>query len=600
MLLAISLASPLHAQGVRGIVMSGEGGQTIEGAAVSLLDSSGIRVGGMFSDASGRFAVRAPGPGRYSVRAVRIGYRPTHSALVALDAGQVVELTLSMQPVPVELPAVVTRGDDRCVIRPEEGLAVARAWEAARTGLDAALLLQEEGLVHTTVVRFERTRRLNGKISSEQSWTLRGQGANPFQSVSPESLAVYGYSRTQGDSTTYFAPDAAALLSDEFTDRHCFRLEAAADSQPGLVGLAFKPPKLGKHLDIEGVIWLDRSTSELRYLDFHYTMQGPDPLDKRLGGRIDFEQLVNGATIVNRWIIRMPIRVAGMTRQRGEFRSGGVTRLAAIQEAGGEVTELRSANGRSLSRSSIASPTGTMHDSIQVDVSAPGSSEEDAASLAGTVAAAGGSPIAGVRVSLDGTERSATTDSLGHFLLSKLPLGSQTVEVRRVGFAPVRRAVELRRGDVTQVDVTLTERVVTIDSVQVVGRPANADPTGFLRRRKQIGGDHFFDHSEIESLATQKLSDVLRMTPAVNVSSSGDVSVRRNVHNSVLSGCSIQYFVDGDPYTGNLDDFRPADIEYMEVYAAGSSVPTQFGGARAGCGVIALWTRRASGVGKPR
>ena len=60
-----------------------------------------------------------------------------------------------------------------------------------------------------------------------------------------------------------------------------------------------------------------------------------------------------------------------------------------------------------------------------------------------------------------------------------------------------------------------------------------------------------------------------------------------------MSGCSIQYFVDGMPYPGTIDDFRPDDIEYMEVYADGATVPTQFGGARAGCGVIVLWTRSA-------
>ena len=152
-------------------------------------------------------------------------------------------------------------------------------------------------------------------------------------------------------------------------------------------------------------------------------------------------------------------------------------------------------------------------------------------------------------------------------------------------------------------DVTLAERAVTVDSVQVVGRSANADPTGFLERRRRIGGGYFFDHGEIDSLATLRLSEVLRMTPAVYVSSAGDVTVRRNVHNSLMSGCSIRYFVDGAPYAGKLDDFRPTDVEYMEVYPDGATIPPKFGGALGACGVIALWTRivhSASGGGKPK
>ncbi|HET7550815.1 MAG TPA: carboxypeptidase regulatory-like domain-containing protein [Gemmatimonadaceae bacterium] len=785
MLVGIVLVSRAQAQVVRGAVTSGAGGQPIQGAAVSLMDSSGARIGGLFSDAAGDFSISAPAPGRYIVRAVRIGYRPAQSAPLVIGAGQVVEQQLVMDPVPVALPAVVTRGDDRCVIRPDEGLAVARVWQAARAGLDAALLLQEQGLVRTTVVRFERSVRLNGKTTSERSWTLSGQGANPFQSAPPERLAEYGYSRTYGDSTTYFAPDARALLSDEFSDHHCFRLQAANDSNPKLVGLAFEPSKLGKKLDIEGVIWLDRESSELRHLDFHYTMKRSDPLDERLGGRIDFEQLTNGATIVKRWVIRMPIRVANQMRRQGPLFPDQPATLVAIREAGGEVTEILSAAGRSLSRSSIASLTGTVHDSIQggaaagvsvflagtmfssttdtngryrfdslppgrytlsfdaptldslgiaapyatvelragttteanlavpsvsvllavlcpgplpgtergmvagvvrdaasakplanaevglswrgrevvmdgphfvtdtirvkadslggyrvcrapageivrakayagkygsgsidiaipesgiavrdlrVDVAAAGKGEHDAARLAGAVTTADGAPIAGVRVGIDGVERIAVTDSLGHFLLSDLPAGSQTVEFRRVGFAPLRQSTELRRGEVTRADATLAQRVVTIDSVQVVGRPANSDPTGFLRRRQQIAGGHFFDHREIDSLATFKLSDVLRMTPALIVSAGGHVNVRRNVNNN-LHGCSIQFYVDGAPYDGTLDDFRPDDIESMEVYPDGTSVPARFGGARAGCGVIVLWTRivhQSSGKGTPR
>jgi hypothetical protein len=785
MLLMVPLASGIQAQGVRGTIISGTSSQPIEGAAVSLLDSSGARVGGIFSDGSGRFVVSAPEPGLYTVRAVRIGYRPIASAPIALDAGRVAEQSLVMEPVPVALPTVVTRGEDRCVIKPDEGLAVARVWQAARAGLDAAALAEEQQLVRTTVLRFERTVRLNGKATSERSWTLSGQNANPFQSAPPESLAVHGYSRSVGDSTMYFAPDARALLSDDFSNRHCFRLKAANNGDSTLVGLAFSPSDQGRKLDIEGVIWLDRATSELRHLDFHYTVAGPRPLDERLGGRIDFERLSNGATIVKRWVIRMPIFSSRITRRVDEILLGAPRTLAALREAGAEVTELRSVAGGSLSRSRVASLTGTVYDSIQggaaggvtvylagtihsdstdvngryrfdslppgrytiafdvptldslgiaapyasvelhagtlttanlavpsvpvvlaalcpgagtsgerglvagvvrdaasakplvnaevvltwqarkgvmdarqraadsirvradslggyrvcrapagqtvqavartgahtsgvvdiaipasgisvrdlrVDMSAPAGGEENSALLAGTVKATDGTPVAGVRVALDGGSRSVVTDTLGRFRLSNLPGGSQTAEFRRVGFAPLRRSAELRRGDVTRLDVTLAQSVVTIDSVQIVGRPTDADPTGFLRRREQISGGHFFDHREIDSLATFKLSDVLRMTPAVIVSSGGHVNMRRNVNNN-LHGCSIQFYVDGAPYDGALDDFRPDDIESMEVYPDGTSVPARFGGARAGCGVIVLWTRlgnRARGREKPR
>lgn len=36
----------------------------------------------------------------------------------------------------------------------------------------------------------------------------------------------------------------------------------------------------------------------------------------------------------------------------------------------------------------------------------------------------------------------------------------------------------------------------------------------------------------------------------------------------------------------------PGDVEAIEVFAGSSQIPAEFGGSTAGCGVIALWTKR--------
>jgi hypothetical protein len=42
-----------------------------------------------------------------------------------------------------------------------------------------------------------------------------------------------------------------------------------------------------------------------------------------------------------------------------------------------------------------------------------------------------------------------------------------------------------------------------------------------------------------------------------------------------------------------IDDYvMPNEVEAIEAYDSPGSLPADFGGSRAGCGVIVIWTRR--------
>ena len=52
-----------------------------------------------------------------------------------------------------------------------------------------------------------------------------------------------------------------------------------------------------------------------------------------------------------------------------------------------------------------------------------------------------------------------------------------------------------------------------------------------------------------------------------------------------------------EPSSLIIDDFVTRDdVAAMEVYARGSAVPPEFAGGNTGCGVIAVWSRRAAGA----
>ena len=106
-LLALPLAAAsLSGQTVRGVVIDDSTKLPIASATVTLVNDAGADVLSVRSDSFGDFTIHAGRPGRYHVRAVRIGYRPLTSDRVSLGIGQLVALRLSMSSVAQELVPV--------------------------------------------------------------------------------------------------------------------------------------------------------------------------------------------------------------------------------------------------------------------------------------------------------------------------------------------------------------------------------------------------------------------------------------------------------------------------------------------------------------
>jgi len=101
--IAVLLSCPLAGQAVRGTVVDSATGQPVQGAFVALLKDSGEKVGGFATGAPGEFTLRAPAPGRYRVRAARIGYdsATTEALEITGDVGTPLVIRLALRPVPI-------------------------------------------------------------------------------------------------------------------------------------------------------------------------------------------------------------------------------------------------------------------------------------------------------------------------------------------------------------------------------------------------------------------------------------------------------------------------------------------------------------------
>lgn len=434
-------------QTTTGVLVDGSSGLPIEGAMVWLVDQNGIDLPARLTDAQGRFFLRAPLAGRYHLAADRIGYEAVSSEPFDLTDGSTVEYRLSTQTRAFSLEGmtVETEAGQRCRVGPAEGAATAKLWYEARTALGTAVITEREALLDVRLERWERLlepRSLTVREDSRE--TVEGASENPIRSRSAEYLRDNGFiQETPEGDHLYFVPDADVLLSDAFLDQHCFSVEIGENEEEGLVGLAFRPIPGQTLPDVEGVLWLDGTTAELRYLEVDYTRQPYEVRTGDLGARVEFEGLPNGSWVIRRWWLRIP--------QVGIERYGGLARdveerlaLTGVIEVGGELTDIR-VRGQAVEALSTGRATieGIVVDSIDV----PG--------LAGIAES-----IPGAIVYVEGTGFSARSDAEGRFTIEGLPPGSYRIGVdhplvRARAVAPPTWPAELRGGLTTDFALTL-------------------------------------------------------------------------------------------------------------------------------------------------
>ncbi|MGQ0814582.1 MAG: carboxypeptidase regulatory-like domain-containing protein, partial [Gemmatimonadota bacterium] len=268
----------------------------------------------------------------------------------------------------------------------------------ARKALAVTSWAEKERVADFRTRTYDRELRLPSLTMVWETVRPEFSQVRPYRAVSPDSLAAFGFVRTiSGDSTLYYGPDAEVLMSDVFLDTHCFQTRRGQDDARGLIGLSFEPVRGRSVPDIAGTLWLDPKTSKLEYIEFTYTGIPRNLNVAGVGGRTYFRRLPNGAWIVDRWYIRMPIPRRGWNDELVAH---------ALLEGGGEITEVRVA-GSALPRGAIR---GIIYDSIN------------------------NAALARALVYLSGTAHSAVTDSAGRFEIRDVPTGKHTIAFSHASF----------------------------------------------------------------------------------------------------------------------------------------------------------------------
>ena len=208
--------------------------------------------------------------------------------------------------------------------------------------------------------------------------------------------------------------------------------------------------------------------------------------------------------------------------------------------------------------------------------------------ISGQIIEAGtGTPLIGVSVYLDGTQRGTTTDADGRYVLLSVPPGEYTVVMSFIGFATMRvEDVLVHSGRTTSIDGELAEE--TLEGIEVI---VTAERPIVVRDRTTSVS--FVEAETIDRLPVQEVGDVIRFQPGVVAGSNGGFHFRGGRQRETA------YLVDGIPVEdvfsqsgGSSVDVEVQSVQEVQVFTG--TFDAEFGGAQSG--VVNLTTREPGSV----
>jgi len=216
-------------------------------------------------------------------------------------------------------------------------------------------------------------------------------------------------------------------------------------------------------------------------------------------------------------------------------------------------------------------------------------------------------PLSSAQVSIVGTGRGGLANSSGQFLVLNVPAGTHTLRVDLIGFATVEQQVTITAGQVSEVNLRLSQQALALDEIVVTG-------TAGETQRRSIGNSvTSLDASAVtESVPVPTLQEMLQgrspgLTLVSNGGGAGDGSqIRLRGAGSLEGRFEPVMYVDGvriesDGAQGGmcgstvhcgsaLDFLNPNDVESVEIIK-GPAAATLYGAEAAG-GVIQIITKR--------
>ena len=207
--------------------------------------------------------------------------------------------------------------------------------------------------------------------------------------------------------------------------------------------------------------------------------------------------------------------------------------------------------------------------------------------LSGTVTDEADHPLVGANVSLNGTSLATRTDEAGHYELTGMSSGTQTLVFSYVGYEESIRTIEV--GIDMEVNIQMMPVSTELSQVVVVGY-------GTQRKRDVTGAVSTISNADLnQGPVTNPLQQIAGRAAGVNVSQTGSEpggtpSVRIRGIGSLIGGNDPLVVIDG--IQGNMDLLRQvptSEIDRVDILKDASA--TAIYGSRGAPGVIIITTK---------
>lgn len=189
-------------------------------------------------------------------------------------------------------------------------------------------------------------------------------------------------------------------------------------------------------------------------------------------------------------------------------------------------------------------------------------------------------PVAGVTVTVKGTNRSAVTDASGRYSITAS--STDVLVFSSVGFVPKEVDVASR----TTVDYALQTNVITGDEIVVIGYQS-------VRKKDLTGAVGVINPATANRNVSNTLAESIQgLTPGVTVRNTGTPGGGAKIDirgAGTFAGNNPLYIIDG-MYSDATPDFNPQDVESIQILKDASAAAIY--GSRAANGVIIVTTKK--------
>jgi hypothetical protein len=186
---------------------------------------------------------------------------------------------------------------------------------------------------------------------------------------------------------------------------------------------------------------------------------------------------------------------------------------------------------------------------VLLDPRAAAHAQTATSNLRGYVRTPAGAPVpdaqVGARALATNATRGTVTNASGFYYLGGLRPGGYEITVRRVGFAPVTRTVQLQIGQTVDLNLQIAEAAVTLSTVTV-----EAQAGGSTARTSEVGSN--ISREQIQNLPNfeRNVLDLARLVPGVTATAPN--STDKTIAAGGQPSEAVNVFVDGATYKNDV------------------------------------------------